>query len=278
MTNVDEQAISSAEELVRQHGQELTKAKEAIAGPVPLIPDAQSTKLDLPLGLFTNGVHKKEVQLRELTGADEELMAKAKDTSEFFDLVIALGTVSVDDFDLTKLAVSERQGWLRTLLVGERDQLFLAVARCTFGDTREIAFTCSICSEKQEVTLILSEDFKPKEVDLDGETYEYETSRGDKLLYRLVTGDDQREALSRKGASVAEQNSIVLSRVILKLNNGLVVDAMAYVRSLSMKDRNNLLADLVNRQPAIDLGVTTNCTACGSEQILNLGWGDIFRN
>jgi hypothetical protein len=268
VTDVDD--ITSAEDLVRQNSQELRRAKEAIAGPVPLI--------TLPLGLYVNGVHKKVVQLRELTGVDEEMMAKAKDPADFFDLVIALGTVSVDDFDMEKLAVVERQGWLRSLLVGERDQLFMAVARATFGDTREVGFTCSVCNEKQEITLILSEDFKPKEVDLDSETYEFTTSRGDTLIYRLVTGDDQREALARKGATTAEQNTILLSRCILKLNNGLVVDPLAYVRSLSIRDRGLLLDSLVNKQPSVDLGVTTNCAICGSEQTLPLRWGDIFRN
>ena len=275
MTDVQE---ITPEELVRQNQQELSRAKEAIAGPVPLIPPAEATKLTLPLGLYVNGVHKKAAQLRELTGVDEELLAKTKDPGDYFDLVIALGTTSIDDFDLEKLAVVERQAWLRSLLLGERDQLFLSIARASFGDTREITFTCSVCTEKQEVTLILSEDFKPKEVNLDGETWEFTTSKGDVLIYRLVTGDDQREAFNRKGATIAEQNSVILSRCILKLNNGLVVDPMGYVRSLSIKDRGVLLDILVDKQPSINLGVTTNCAVCGEEQTLPLGWGDIFRN
>jgi hypothetical protein len=224
-------------------------------------------------------VLKKEVRFRELNGADEEVLARTKDGNDLFDQVIALGTVSIDDFDVQSLPIPERHTWLRMLLLGERDQLFLGIVAATFGQSKVLSFTCSACRERQDVELLLLEDFKPKEIDPSKslETFDYRTSKGDDLVVRLVTGDDQREAFSRKGASVAEQNTVILSRVITKLNGGLVPDPLGFARSLSMKDRSALLADLVSRQPSVDLGVTTQCAVCQADQTLNLGWGDLFR-
>ena len=92
-----------------------------------------------------------------------------------------------------------------------------------------------------------------------------------------MTGDDQREAFQRKGATTAEQNTIILSRIITKLNGGLIPDPLQFVRQMSMRDRAQLLDVVVSKQPVINLGVTTQCAACQSSQTLTLGWGDLFR-
>jgi hypothetical protein len=276
VTDVDE--ITSPDTPLSKE-QQLFAAKEAMAGPTPLMPGASDNRLTLPRGLYHGGTFKKEVYFREITGADEEALAKCKDALDYYDTVLALGVERVEDFDLSELPLSERIGVLRGLLMGERDMVFLGATRATFGDTRTISFACSFCQEPQDMELILSEDLKPQEIpsDLSLDTFDFTTSKGDSLIVRPVTGDDQKEAFARKGATVVEQNTIILSRCIVKLNGGLVPDPMAYARSLSIKDRTTLLAEMAKRQPSIDLGVTTTCAACNQPQTLTLGWGDIFR-
>ena len=276
MTTVDD--FATTEELAAKQ-QSLQDAKQAIAGPVPLIPEAPDTSLVLPLGLLIDETRQTQVKVRELTGSDEEALARMREPNEYFDLVIALGTVSIGDFDLSSLPPAERQGRLRSLLIGERDQLFMAVIKATFGNTKTINFTCRSCGESQEVDLLLSEDFKPLDVGvISTTTHTFTTTKGDTLDYRLVTGEDQREALARKGSSIAEQNSIILSRCITRVNSGLLPDPLGFVRGLSIKDRNDLLGALVSKQPSIDLEVTTTCVACSTSQTLPLGWGDLFRS
>ena len=270
--------VITSEEELQDKQQSLAAAKQAIAGPTPLIEEAPDTSVVLPRGLFVSGTFKRQAVVRELTGADEEQLAKAKDGADLFDQAIALGTTSIDDFDLSSMPVVERQTWLRMLLIGEREQLFLAISKVTFGETRTINFTCSMCDERQETDLLLSEDFKPVEIDpsLSLEAFDYRTKNGDDLVVRLVTGDDQNEAFTRKGASIPEQNTIILSRVITKLNSGLVLDPTGYARGLSISDREKLLAELTRRQPSISLGVTTKCAACNADQTLNINWGMLF--
>lgn len=258
--------------------QKLAEAKAAIAGKTPLIRDAPDCIVHLPRGLFQGGSWKKEAEVRELTGADEEALARTKEANDFFDLVLAHGVVRIEDVDLLSQPVGARQGSLRELLVGERSQLLLAILAATYGDEKVLNVTCPHCDLEQEVTLLLSQDFTPKPVEgLDQTTFTYTTSKGEEVSYRLVTGADQMEALKRKGMTTAEQNTLILSRCITTVNGTLVVNPMGYARNLGMKDRTAMLQAMVDKQPDIDLTVQMFCMGCGGEIVLALGWGDLFR-
>ena len=72
--------------------------------------------------------------MRELTGVDEEAMARVKDITEIYDTVLGLGTTRIGEVDLASLPLPERQGLLQQLLLGERDMLFIGIVRMTYGD------------------------------------------------------------------------------------------------------------------------------------------------
>jgi hypothetical protein len=257
---------------------DLAKAKKEIAGPVPLIQDAADSFLTLPRGLHHNGAWQRSVEVRELTGMDEEALAKVRDVTDFYDTVLALSVTRIGDLDLGSLPLIERQGHLQNLLIGERDQIFVAAVKATYGDRKTLRYTCPSCNEEQDLILTLSQDFRPKEVgDITATTYQFTTSKGVEIQYRLATGSDQLEVMRRKGASPAEQNSIMLSRCLVNAGGQLVVDPLNYARSLSMRDRGRFLGELFNHQPSIDLTVTVPCVACREEQAVSLGWGDLFR-
>ena len=91
----------ASEQAVQDKQQEIRAAKEAIAGPVPLIEDAPDPVLGLPRGLFHSGVWEREVRCRELTGVDEEAARQDRPRPyAYFNTVLALGVVSIGTFDL----------------------------------------------------------------------------------------------------------------------------------------------------------------------------------
>lgn len=271
--------VYESEQTLQDKQDELRAAKEAIAGPVPLIEDAPDPVLVLPRGLFRSGVWEREALVRELTGVDEEALAKAKTPLAYFNTVLALGTVSIGTFDLSGHTLAERQFFLNELLLGEREQLFLKVVQVSFGNERVVNFTCQSCNVGQEVTLLIDTDFPPAKVEnVDQSIFTHTTSKDDVVTYRAATGADTEEILTKRGLTLAEQNTVMLSRCITKLNDGLIVDSMAYARSLSMRDRQKLLELLVERQPTIELNITTTCASCGASQTLGMGWGDFFRS
>lgn len=267
-----------SEQPQRSMQDQLRDAKEAIAGPVPIIGDAPDAILMLPRGLYTKGTWQREVMVRELTGVDEESLAKVPDQLAFFSTVIALGVESIGEMSLDTLPLAERKHHLGQLLLGEREQLFIKVAQATFGNSKEIGFKCTRCDTEQEVVLLLDQDFTPKQVEnVDATIHHYTTGKGDVLDYRAAIGADQEEAVAKKGTTAAEQNTVMISRCVTKRNGEIVVDPMQMARNLSIKDRQALLQLMVDLQPSIDLELKTRCVACGGDQTIGLGWADIFR-
>jgi hypothetical protein len=240
---------------------------------MPLAPD---TSVSLARGLYHDGQYHTDAEVRELTGADEEALAKVKDEMASFSTVIALGTVRIGPIDLESKSLAERRGLLGELLLGDRDKLFLNIVRVTFGDVKQVAFRCMHCEEEQEVDLLLSVDFPQKEGDTSARVFSHVSSRGQEIEYRLATGQDQEVVLDRP-ISTAEANTLMLSRCITKVGGTMVVDPLGFARSLGMKDRSVLLDDLVSKQPSISLEIKTTCSACGEEVPLSVSWGTIFR-
>ena len=261
-----------------QKERDLTAAKEAIAGPVPLMVNPPECIVELPRGLFIGGEWKTTTEVRELTGADEESLARTRKPADFFDAVIARGVVRIGDYGMADRPTDERRARLQDLLIGERDQIFLKIVQATYGDTKTLNFTCGTCQSEQEVEIILSVDFKIKTVEDPQKTlFTYRTAKDELIEWRPATGADQMEALKRKGSTVAEQNTVMLSRCIVKVNGELPLDPILFARSMSMRDRQGLLTDLVARQPDVDLTLTTKCVVCDADQTLAFGWADLFR-
>ena len=252
--------------------------KARLAGDHPEFPEPRENIYELPRGLFRNGTWNKEVEVRELTGVDEEILSRQTDARAFFDAVLGLGTVRIGSVDLLAEPLSARKELLDELLLGERSYLFLAIAGATFGNKRELEITCPKCKTEQETTLILSEDF-PLVVEDEGinDTYEYKTRKGEVIVYRLMTGLDERLANANTNASESKKNDIALSCVIQSVDGGFPVDSEAYVRSLGMKDRFHLLSELQEHQPSVDMDLEIPCIGCGEGQHLPLQWGDLFR-
>ena len=170
---------------------------------MPLAPD---TSVSLALGLYHNGEYHTTAEVRELTGADEEALARVKDEVASFSTVIALGTVRVGPVDLESLPLAERRGILGGLLLGDREQLFLNIVRVTFGDTKQIAFRCTHCDAEQEVDLLLSVDFPQSEGDVSSRVFSHVSTQGLDIEYRLATGTDQEVVLEQAGVHCRSQH------------------------------------------------------------------------
>lgn len=258
--------------------QQLQEAKKVLTGSVPLIPPAPDTTFDLPRGLYFSGKWETQVEVKELTGADEEALARFRTPEDFFNGVLVYGTVRVGSKDLASLSFAERQAVLSGLLIGEREQIFLHIARVTYGDMKDIAHTCGACGSSMETTVILSQDIKSPEMeDAYALARTFTTTKGQVLTYRLAIGSDQISVLAKKGASTAEQNTMMLSECVFEVDGKEVVDRMHLARSLSMGDRMRLLEKLIEGQPSPDLNITTECIGCGAEVTVPLSLGDVFR-
>lgn len=257
---------------------DLDRARQMTVGDTPQIQESVEPFVEFPRGLMHAGSWQRRAMVRELTGVDEEAVSRVKDITDIYDTVLALGTVRIGELELGPLPLTERQGYLGQLLLGERDMLFIAIVRAAYGDQKKLLYTCQNCQEQQQLTVVLSEDFPMESVpDVERTEFDFTTSKGDRIMYRPAIGADQMEALKRKNATTAEQNTIILSRCIKEVNGDLVLDPLAYARNLSLRDRSGILADLLTHQPSVNMTVTVDCVACREEQVIPLGWADLFQ-
>lgn len=253
--------------------------RDVLAGEMPTMGEPENPVLTLPRGRLVNNKWETAAEVRELNGADEEYLARRRDPLDYFDAVLALGVTRLGSADLASMSITEREQVLATLLTGERELLFLTVIRATFGNERDLEFQCGSCQGEFTTTLLLDHDF-PLVDDLGFDpplTYEFTTSKGDRVEYRLVNGADQREAASKRNATTAEQNTVVLTNVIKRVNGTVPFDAKEYVLGLSMKDRRDLVADMDKRLPTINNEIDLECQSCGTKNRVTLNWGDLFR-
>lgn len=257
--------------------QDLALAQQKVTGTVPVIPDAPDVVFELPRGLFHAGNWETTTEVRELTGVDEEALARFKDNYDFFDGVVVYGTARIGSVDLEGKPFGERQAMLAGLLVGEREQLFVSITRATFGDTKTLAYRCPLCLQDSEVDLELSRDMAFPEVDHLPLSFEHTTAKGKAIEYRLVTGADQMEINKRKGVSPADQNTFLLSKCILRVDGKELVDPLTTAREMSMRDRVDILDRMTEHQPSPNTSIEYECPMCDGVSKVEVAMGDIFR-
>jgi hypothetical protein len=253
--------------------------RDKVAGEMPTMEDPEDARIVLPRGIYAEGKWNTESNVRELTGADEEYLSRKRDPLDYFDAVIGLGVERVGDLDLLSKPLSEREEILSKLLTGERELLFLSVIRATFGNERELQYVCGSCSNDFTTTLLLDTDFVLTDtLGIDPPlTYEFTTSKGDTIEYRLVNGADQRAATKKKNATVAEQNTSILTSTIKRVNGDVPFDMRDFVLGLTMKDRRDLVSDMDDRQPVVDNELELVCPSCDATNTVLINWGDLFR-
>lgn len=219
------------------------------ASPPPIIRDPQDGFVTMPGGLEVNGKIVTEVEIQELNGGHEEKISRARTSSDpgkFISTILQCGIVAIgdsDDFDVDDL------------LVGDRDFLLLAIRKATYGS--EIEFgeqECPVCFQTFDMVGDL-EAVPVKSLGKNDEReFEVPLRKGGSATVRLANGADQKVFMEDPDLTLAERNTLLLSRVIsyITFPNGQVEDVVALprlVRDLGIVDRQNILNAISERQP-----------------------------
>jgi hypothetical protein len=232
-----------------QRPEQATRATEAVlaadtAERMPRIAAPPDTRLTLARGIRRDGELLRDAEVRELTGADEEELARAgTNWPRFLSTLVERGTVSVGGEPMTAAIGGE-------LLIGDREALILAIRRVTFGNEIEVSeYECPYCGELAELTVHLDSipvRYLSQDPDLD--EYTVPLVRGRTAIVHLPTAADQDYVLSRaKNLTIAQQNSAMLTRCLR--NIGELTGRGDEVRDLGWADRKTILKFLDDHQP-----------------------------
>lgn len=261
---------------------EATKATAAVlaadvAEGLPRIPVPPDNRVTLARGIRRDGRLLRDAEVRELTGADEEELARAgTDWPRFLTTLVTRGTVSVGGEPMTAALGGE-------LLIGDREALILAIRRVTFGNEIEFAkFECPFCGESTELTVHLdSIPVRQLGGGYENDEHEVPLRGGRTAVVRLPTAANQDFVLGRSSHLTAgQQNSEMLLCCLKSVElpfGEFPVITLQTVRDLGWADRKAILRFVDESQPGPRYNeVSFTHESCGREVPLPISVAAMF--
>jgi hypothetical protein len=231
-----------------------------------------ASEVQLPGGFIEqNGELITTAEVKELTGADEEAIARAGSSSKSFNVLLQRGLVKLGSRDV-------RKEDLENLLSGDRDSILLGIRRVTFGKDLKLAGRCGSCNSEQTLVIDLIKDVPVKALEnpIEDRVWDVEISSGVARV-ALPTGTVQKKLVENVDKTSAEINTLLLTGCILSVNNRPSSGAFTAL-NLGMADRSKIIDELLERNPGPRLGeVKKACQACGEDIALPLSLLDLFR-
>ena len=255
--------------------QEASALNEAIKDRIPEIANPEATSVRLMRGLIdpASGDWQMDAQVRELTGADEEYLARIeskKDVTyaEYMSALLKRATVAVGTINIT-----ENPEALENLIIGDRDALFLGIVKCTYGIERTFNTRCPSCEQKNDVTINLDEDFPYEKPDLDlRKPIPVTLKNGTVVNLRLPTGADS-AYVADKATSPANQSTLMIARCAVWGDNDRPPNVEEWARQLSIVDRNTLVKALTDLNVGPKIGeVNVHCAHCQENIRIVVDW------
>jgi hypothetical protein len=252
------------------------RVNDAILDPVPTMPDAPDTIVDLMRGLHEDndegGVWHTRAEIRELNGEDEEYLASIENKKDLMYSEYMSALLSRTVLRVGTIEVNNNIKIIDKLILGDRDLLYLQIMKVTYGETRLIKMPCVHCSQVNDVTLELDNDFPITYPDFDvREGVRVETSKGT-ITLRLPNGEDT-VAVQKDSKSDAQMNTAMLARCASWPEGQAPADPMKWARTLGLGDRKKLVNALLDIEIGPKLGeVETQCASCGKDMPILLDW------
>ena len=225
----------------------------------------------LPGGYLTNdGECFREVEIRHLTGREEEMMADTDDETmlaSLFDRILVncvkrIGTLTKINLDVIK-----------NLIVPDRDYLLLCLRRFTFGNRVEARLRCpnEQCNHMSDIGFDLDEiqiqrnqgngTFSAKLSS--NTTYKDKTGAVyDAVQFRLPTAGDQEEAVSiMQNENQSKALTYLFTKCIQKIGKIEKIDE-DFVHSLPISTRREIELQIKRHSPTVDLSINVTCPRC----------------
>jgi len=274
--------INPAENPERANAEIAALLAETTRADIPIIEPPEDDLVHLPGGLVKGGKVHRTAVVKELTGEDEEALARASQSLNpyhFIDRLLKCGVVQIGD-----LPEHQTEAHLKDLLVGDREQLILGIRRATYGEEVEVPdWRCSSCGNVATLTMEL-DDIPSVSLSNPLEEISFDVSlrKGGVARVRLATGEDHTAIYENKEITQAQRETILLSRCVMKITqpSGMEQNVAGYpsiVRNMSVPDRHKILRELRNRQPGPKYDdIHYTCEACGEEVTVVVGIGNLF--
>lgn len=221
-----------------------------------------------PLNVFTlpcgyldeNGELHVEVELREMGGAEEEILGsrtiKSEQKMDLFlaSCILRLGTIT----DRQKILAI-----VPDLLTGDRAFLFLSLRRVSLGDSFPIKQVCPnpLCKQETLMMFSLASMRIYRMPEPHKRLYDEVLPSGRKVSFRCQTGKDEQDREKRK-KEVQDVHAQFVSRVVSLDGEK---PSLPTIRALSFRDRDYLRGRFNEVDGGIETTLEITCPLCKHE-------------
>ena len=235
--------------------------------PAPALAESLAERrLQLPGGVIgADGRCHQMVRVRELTGADEEVLAE-RTAANAARLVTGFLARVIAQIEGLERRVDE--DLVSDMLVGDRDYLLLRLRQIDLGDHVHQVMRCPspACGKKVDVDFLVSE-IEVTRASTVLPSYRVQLGEGAAAItasVRLPTGRDQEAIASLAATNPAAANTRLFSRVVQRWGKAGTLDEDA-ARALPLRQRSDLASFLERTSPGPDLYLDLRCAWCGVE-------------
>lgn len=258
----------------------ITDATQVEFPTVALPPD---DLVELPGGIVRKDSVIKTVTVKELTGEDEEALARASqppfNVFHFLDRLLKCGVERIGEEPPSQI-----DKLLKSMLIGDREYLILGIRKATYGEDIEVDnWKCPNCGTIATLTMTL-DDIPVNRLANPVEESQFKVPfrKGGYALVRLATGEDQSAIYEKDGLTATQRETILLQKCIVSImdKDGFehpMIAAPSLALNMSVPDRHAVLNELRDRQPGPRYDeIEYNCESCGEDVMVVIGIGDLF--
>lgn len=229
--------------------------------------------VELPGGYISSaGEVVKTAEVRELTGRDEEAIARTGSIPRALNAILTRG--------VTKVGVeAATEEVLDLLLGGDRDELLLGIYRVTFGNPAKLSGYCGTCDVVKDVSVDLHTDIKRKILadPVNDRNFTVTGRTGVEYDVTLPIGRAQREMSDNLEKTSPELATILLTHCVEKIN-GMAVYDKRQILDIGAADRDLIAQEISTRLAGPQFNdITVACNDCGEEVVVPINVGRLFR-
>jgi hypothetical protein len=215
----------------------------------------------LPGGyLDEKGILHDEIQIREMTGAEEDILAGKTDSitlklnAIMAGCLVRIGSIT-DPGEIAKV--------INLLPSGDRIYLLVLIRMVTLGDDFAFDEKCPECGDKATYNIFLSSLEVTPMKDKNKREFEFTAPSGKKIIIKTLLGKDEGLA-SKYGEEYPNDvvSAIMLARVVSIDGVPATVESL---KKLGWKDRSFARKSIESIDGGVELGVTNECKKCNFE-------------
>lgn len=234
--------------------------------------DPSSTEMfgRLPCGVVVNGEVRRDFEVSEMTGYEEDILAGNGPVTErmtrvIYNCLVSLGGITKDQPDELAAAVA-------SLLMPDRMFLLIAIRRVTVGSLFRMRILCPNCKKKGYVSidLVTIKTFSMEDALV--RSFEEDLGGGVTVLWHAMNATDEAWLTDERDGSDGSSKVTLAMLARVDAVNGVKLDrktplglknAISTLKGLSLSKRLALRELFKKREGEVDDSVKYKCPSCG---------------